>query len=163
MGITIRELRKGDLADVRSIFSEFVSYHYQRDSIFEKIASADLIWGDYLYASHTQDENCQVLVAELDGHIVGYCLGRSEEKPPIYSDRIVGAVGNIAVKEEFKRRGIGAALFRAINEWFQERGVHHIEIEAASTNPQAVHFWKKMGGREFIKRMLIPVSTDRPE
>jgi ribosomal protein S18 acetylase RimI-like enzyme len=155
MEITIRELAKEDMAEVKVIFEEFVRYHEQWDDIFEKIASAADMWGAYAHNSHTQDDNCRVLVAELDGHVVGYCLGRITEKPPIYRDKLIGEVDNIAVKEEHKRRGIGERLYTAINEWFRERGVDHVEIEAASANPQSVSFWKKMGGREFIKRMEI--------
>ena len=81
MEVIIRELRKEDLPEVKVIFGEFVRYHQQLDGIFEKIASADEMWGDYVYKSHTQDENCKVLVAEFGGHIIGYCLGRIGQKP----------------------------------------------------------------------------------
>jgi ribosomal protein S18 acetylase RimI-like enzyme len=155
MKVTIRELRREDLAEVKAIFSEFVRYHQQWDSIFEKIASADEMWGNYIYESHTKNEKCKVLIAELDGKIVGYCLGFIVEKPPIYQAKLIGEVGNIAVKEGYKRKGIGESLFSAIKEWFRKKGVHHIEIEAATANPQSVNFWKKMGSREFIKRMEI--------
>jgi ribosomal protein S18 acetylase RimI-like enzyme len=157
MEVIIRELREEDLPEVKVIFGEFVRYHQQWDSIFEKIASAEEVWGDYVYKSHTQDENCRVLVAEFDGHIVGYCLGRIAQKPPIYQAQVIGEVGNIAVKEEYKRQGIGGKLFTTIKEWFKEYGVDHIEIEAATANPQSVGFWKKVGGREFIKQMEIRI------
>ena len=77
------------------------------------------------------------------------------EKPPIYREKLIGEVSNIAVKEGCKRQGIGASLFCAMKEWFATQDVHHIELEAASANPQSVPFWEKMGGREFIKRMKI--------
>ena len=155
MEIVIRKLSKSDLPEVIKIFDEFVSYHEQHDSIFDKIASAAQAWGDYAYTSHTKDDNCQVFVAVCDKQIVGYCLGRIEEKPPIYREKIIGTVGNIAVKEGYKRQGVGEQMFKAIKEWFRENDVCHIEIEAAANNPQSVNFWKKMGGREFIKRMQI--------
>ena len=158
MGITIRELGKADLPEVKAIFKEFVRYHEQYDNIFEKIIEADRVWGDYVYTSHTRDKNCQVLVAQLDAHIVGYCVGRIEEKPPIYKDAVIGVVGNIAVKEIHKRQGIGEQLFTTIKEWFKGKGVCHIEIEVATANPQSTSFWKKMGGREFIKRMELRIE-----
>ena len=155
MDVIIRELREEDLPEVKANFAEFVRYHQQWDSIFEKIAAADDVWGAYVYKSHTQDEFCKALVAELDGHIVGYSLGRIGQKPPIYQARLIGEIENIAVKEGLKRQGIGARLLRSMKEWFKAHGVDHIEIEAAAANPQSVGFWKKMGAREFIKRMEI--------
>ena len=160
MEVIIRELRKEDLPEVKVIFGEFVRYHQQLDGIFEKIASADEMWGDYVYKSHTQDENCKVLVAEFGGHIIGYCLGRIGQKPPIYQAQVVGEVGNIAVKKGYKRQGVGGKLFTTIKEWFKECGVDHIEIEAATANPQSVGFWEKMGGREFIKQMEIRIEGE---
>jgi ribosomal protein S18 acetylase RimI-like enzyme len=157
MEVIIRELKKQDLPEVKAIFGEFVRYHQQCDIVFEKIASANEMWGDYVYRSHTQDENCRFLVAELDGHIIGYCLGRIAQKPPIYQAKMIGEIGNIAVKEGYKRQGIGGKLFTTIREWFIEHSVDHIEIEAATANPQSVGFWEKMGGRAFIKKMEIQI------
>jgi ribosomal protein S18 acetylase RimI-like enzyme len=156
-GLIIRELKREDLTEVNVIFKEFVKYHEQWDGIFEKVVSAEEAWSNYVYASHTQDEKCRVFVAELNGKIVGYCLGRIVEKPPIYQAKLIGQVDNIGVKEGYKRQGIGEKLFSRVKEWFKEQGVHHIEVEAATANPQSVNFWRKMGGREFIKRMEIRV------
>ena len=158
MEITIRELKKEDLPHVKVIFHEFVRYHEQWDAIFQKVEAAEGAWGDYILESHTQIEDSRVLVAELDDKIVGYCVGHVVEKPPIYAERLIGEVGNIAVKEEYKRRGIGERLFRAMKDWLIERGVCHVELEAATANPQSVGFWGKMGGREFIKRMVIELE-----
>jgi ribosomal protein S18 acetylase RimI-like enzyme len=157
MEVIIRELKEEDLPQVKAIFGEFVAYHQQWDAIFEKIASASEMWGDYVYGSHTQDESCRVLIAERGGHIVGYCMGRIAQKPPIYQARTIGEIRNIAVKEGHKRQGIGGKLFTTIREWFTEHNVDHIEIEAATANPQSVGFWGKMGAREFIKKMEIRI------
>lgn len=158
MPAIIRELQKNDLPQVTDIFGEFVKYHEHWDHIFEKIATADEMWGKHIYDSHTQNEHCKVLVAELDSHIVGYCVGRIVEKPPIYQAKLIGEVDNIAVKEGYKRMGIGERLFTTMKAWFSTHGVAHIETEVATTNPQSTNFWKKMGGREFITRMEIRIS-----
>jgi hypothetical protein len=67
-------------------------------------------------------------------------------------------VENIAVKAGNKRREIGERLFRVMKDWFVERGVFHVELEAATANLQSVGFWGKMGGREFTKRMVIEIE-----
>ncbi|MBN1992148.1 MAG: GNAT family N-acetyltransferase, partial [Anaerolineae bacterium] len=123
MPVTIRELQKKDLPQVKTIFREFVQYHQHRDHIFEKISAADKMWGQYVYESHLQDVHCKVLVAELEGSIVGYCMGRIVEKPPIYQAKLIGQVDNIAVKEGYKRQGIGEKLFAAMKVWFKEHNV----------------------------------------
>jgi GNAT superfamily N-acetyltransferase len=156
--ITVRELERGDLPHVKVIFQEFVRYHENWDGIFRKIEAAEEAWGDYILESHTEVEDSRALVAELNGKIVGYCVGHVIEKPPIYAEKLIGEVENIAVRAGYKRRGIGERLFRAMKDWFVEHGVYHIELEAATANPQSVGFWGKMGGREFIKRMVIELA-----
>jgi ribosomal protein S18 acetylase RimI-like enzyme len=156
--ITIRELEKEDLPHVKAIFREFVRYHENWDAIFQKIEAAEEAWGDYILESHTKVEDSRALVAELNGKIVGYCVGHVTEKPPIYAEKLIGEVENIAVKAGYKRRGIGERLFRAMKDWFVERGVCHVELEAATANPQSMGFWGKMGGREFTKRMVIEIE-----
>jgi hypothetical protein len=53
---------------------------------------------------------------------------------------------------------VGTQLFASMKEWFRERSVCHIEIEAATANPESLNFWTKMEGREFIKRMQIRIT-----
>jgi ribosomal protein S18 acetylase RimI-like enzyme len=135
-----------------------VRCHENWDAIFHKIEAAEESWGDHILESHTKVEDTRALVAELTGKIVGYCMGHVTKKPPIYAEKLIGEVENIAVKEGYKRRGIGETLFQAMKDWFVERGVCHVELEAATANPQSVGFWGKMGGREFMKRMVIELA-----
>ena len=155
--IIIRELKKADLTEVRAIFRQFVQHHVQYDYMFKKIAEADLMWGNYIIDSQKQNENFKALVADLNGEVVGYCIGFIHEKPPIYEKKLIGEVSNIAVKKGFKRCGIGHQLFDSIKDWFKEHKVDHIETEVATSNPQSMGFWSKVGGREFIKRMEIKI------
>lgn len=155
--VIVRELARDDLAEVRAIFEEFVSYHEQCDDIFEKVAAAAEMWSSHVYTLQAQEAKCRVFVAELDGKVVGYCLGRIVDKPPIYQARLIGEIANIAVREGHKRKGIGERLFRTTRAWLEGQGVHHIEVDVAAANAQSVGFWTRMGGREFIKRMEIRI------
>lgn len=102
MQVTIRELEEKDLPQVKIIFSEFVRYHEQRDAILEKIDAAEEAWGSYVFQSQAKDETCRVLVAELGTEIVGYCVGHIVEKPPIYQEKLIGEVSNIALTTPHK-------------------------------------------------------------
>ena len=83
------------------------------------------------------------IVAEINGQIAGYMMTRR------LLDR--GDVFSIAVAPAYRRRDVGAALFRytlsRLNEW----GVARIEIEVRKTNEAGASFWKRMG--------FEPVST----
>ena len=69
------------------------------------------------------DERCDHAVAELDGAVVG--TGRLLDGPDG-----VGLVGRMAVAEDVRGRGIGAALLARLEERARERGVPVLELHA---------------------------------
>jgi ribosomal protein S18 acetylase RimI-like enzyme len=155
--IVIRDLRADDLQAAKTIFNEFVQHHVQYDSTFEKVADADQLWADYILESDTTKDDFKVLIADLDGQVVGFCLGYVAERPPIYKSQRIGMIGNIAVKQSHKRQGIGHLLFDEIKTWFKSQDIALIETEVAISNPQSMGFWSKVGGRSFITRMEIKI------
>lgn len=155
--IFTRDLKEADLPEAKIIFNEFVQHHVQYDDTFEKVADADQLWADYIWESYTTKEDFKVLVVELDGQVVGFCLGYVAERPPIYKSKRIGMIGNIAVKKGYKRLGIGHRLFDEIKVWFKTQDIELIETEVAISNPQSMGFWKKVGGRSFITRMEIKI------
>jgi ribosomal protein S18 acetylase RimI-like enzyme len=160
--LIIRDLRREDLPEVQAIFGEFVRYHEGVDAILAKIDGAEEVWGEYVYSSHTGSDSFRVLVAEVEGRIGGYCVGQIREKTPIYEERVIGEVGNIAVREGLKRRGIGERMFDVMRDWFAERGASHVELQAAVNNPQSMGFWRKMGGRPFVVTMEMGMQDWNP-
>ncbi len=156
MDILIRELTKEDFDGIKRIFAESFKYHEQIDSIFASSEGADQIWIDYIDTIYQQDD-IQVYIAILDDDIVGYCVGQILDKPPVFKMRRIGQINNIAVKEGHKQHGVGQLLFEKIKGWFDTQNVCHIELSAATNNPQSLAFWSKMGGREFMKTMIITI------
>lgn len=155
--IIIRDLQEKDLPEVKIIFNEFVQHHVKYDRTFEKVSDADQMWADYIHESHTTKDDFRVLIAEIEGQVVGFCLGYVAERPPIYKSKRIGMIGNIAVKEGYKRLSIGQQLFAEIKTWFKAQGIDLIETEVAISNPQSMGFWTKVGGRSFITRMEIKI------
>jgi [ribosomal protein S18]-alanine N-acetyltransferase len=83
------------------------------------------------------------VVAVIGGQIAGYMMTRR------LFDR--GDIFSIAVAPAYRRKDIGAALFRytvnRLNEW----GIARIELEVRKTNEAGASFWRRMG--------FEPVST----
>ena len=156
LAVRIREITEKDFTAVRKIFVESSSFHEQVDSIFASINEADQIWINYITTIFQQDD-FKIYVALRGEQIVGFCVGQIIEKPPVYQVKKIGQVNNIAVKEGHKRQGIGKVLSETINAWFMTQQVNHIELLVATNNPQSLGFWNKMGGREFMKKMVIQI------
>jgi len=79
-----------------------------------------------------------VVAVEKD-HIVGFIL--SEESPPL------AHIITLDVEKQHRRRGVGTALLRQLEENLAFRGVRSILLETATNNDAAVAFWKQHGYR----------------
>ncbi len=79
----------------------------------------------------------ECLVAEAAGQIAGFILAEHEgERAHLITIDVLGAE---------RRRGVGTALLRAIEQSLAGRGVRQIELETATDNHAAIAFWQKHG------------------
>ena len=61
----------------------------------------------------------------------------------------VGAIQNVAVLPEYRRRGIGQALVQGALQGFQQAGVKRVTLEATSDNLTAVNLYDRIGFTTF--------------
>lgn len=52
---------------------------------------------------------------------------------------------DIRVQPDWRGKGVGSALFRAVLEWAKERACTELKIETQNNNPAAVRFYLKQG------------------
>lgn len=92
------------------------------------------------WARHDPDD---VLVAELDGRVVGYLtLGRPTTLP---SNAHVWQVQGLAVHPDARRRGVARALLRAGVEEARARGARRLTLRVLGTNPGAQALYASEG------------------
>ncbi len=90
--------------------------------------------------------NSFVVVAEIDGKIVGYLLG-GEIDIPYYNFRIA-ELCNMCVDSDYRKRGIGVALYAEFEKYFKGIGIEHFMVTASFKNESAKAFYRKMGFEE---------------
>ena len=61
----------------------------------------------------------------------------------------IGAIQNVAVLPEYRRRGIGQALVQGALQGFQRAGVTRVTLEATSDNLTAVNLYDRIGFSTF--------------
>jgi RimJ/RimL family protein N-acetyltransferase len=84
-----------------------------------------------------------VLVAELDGRIVGrLSIGRDVHP----ASEHVADVG-LMVADGYRRRGIGRALMEAAEDWARQVGVRKIELHVFPHNEAALGLYDRIGYR----------------
>ncbi|MFU8651982.1 ribosomal protein S18-alanine N-acetyltransferase [Methanotorris formicicus] len=93
------------------------------------------------------------IVAEIDGHIVGYIIGTIEWGN--------GHIISIAVDRKFRNRGIGSILIEYLEKYFFERcNVKYIVLEVRVSNKKARMFYYKRG---YVDKRFLPKYYDDGE
>ena len=87
-----------------------------------------------------------VVVAEINNNIVGYLLGE-ESNIPYYNFKIA-ELCNMCIDSNYRKQGIGNALYKVFEKSFKEQGVTHFIVTASFKNESAKAFYKKMGFEE---------------
>lgn len=95
-------------------------------------------WSENAYVSALANENALYLVAEgADGSIVGLCglldiLGE-------------GDISNVAVREDFRKKGIGEKMLSELLKQGRERGITAFTLEVRASNGTAIRLYEKFG------------------
>ncbi|HEU0013704.1 MAG TPA: ribosomal protein S18-alanine N-acetyltransferase [Longimicrobium sp.] len=102
-------------------------------------------WKDATFRGLMKRTDTDVLVAELDGRVVGYAacwtvIDQSE-------------LGNVAVDPDARGAGVGGALVDAVVERVKERGAYECYLEVRESNGSAQSIYRQRG--------FIPVGRRR--
>ncbi|AOZ92350.1 GNAT family N-acetyltransferase [Paenibacillus crassostreae] len=89
------------------------------------------------FSRQLQWDSDLIMVAEEDGEIVGALIGTIEYNHGCYF--------RIAIHPDYRRRGIGKALVKAMEQRFQQRKVSRIMIVGDEQNLTSMPFFEAMG------------------
>lgn len=127
-GMTIRKMRSTDLARVMQI----------------ELATFTMPWSESTFRGLLRRTDSDLLVAEVRGDVAGYTV--------FWAVTDQGELGNVAVAEEFRGKGIGRKLVDAVLDMATARGVREIFLEVRKSNAGAQNLYKTFGFYEVGKR-----------
>lgn len=87
-----------------------------------------------------ENDNAFVIVAEYEGKFAGYA--------DIWTVLDEADLNSIAVRVDFRRKGIGDAIMLAMTEMLSANGVATINLEVRVSNMPAIKLYKKYGFNE---------------
>jgi RimJ/RimL family protein N-acetyltransferase len=96
-----------------------------------------------IISEFASSENSILLVAEMDGKIIGTlnCRGRSDRKAIHHSVAI-----GMSVDQDWRGQGIGTLLMTNFIDWARETGfIKRIELMVFERNEIAIHLYQKFG------------------
>jgi ribosomal protein S18 acetylase RimI-like enzyme len=95
------------------------------------------------------DSNIHVLLAEVDGEIVG-CVQGEVTRRSDYLPITVGHVSLIYVMKQFRRKGVGRRLMEELCRFFNSNKAEQLTVRYIIGNKEAEGFWRKLGFEPII-------------
>jgi ribosomal-protein-alanine N-acetyltransferase len=79
------------------------------------------------------------LVAKIGNEVIGYAIGEKNKES--------GLIISIALKKEWRRRGIGKRMVEKLLESFKKEGINIIFLHVREENREAINFYQALGFR----------------
>ena len=119
----------------------------------EKYASWDTTPTEADIAGFWSSDPELFLVAEADGKVVGFLVGRESRDIP---DEVLrrrgatkaGSIETLAVDTQYRRRGIATALLNRVFDLFRQMGVDYVSLAVPAEEAGARRLYEKLGFRE---------------
>jgi ribosomal protein S18 acetylase RimI-like enzyme len=157
--VIIRKAVREDIPTILELWKELMDFNKKYDRIFSRSATGHEGFAKLLTGHISSDTSC-VFVAEAGKDIIGYCLAIIEKYPPFFESKGRGLVQNVAVTQQYRRRGIGKQLLKKTQSWFSKKGVQRVEAYVAKTNKISKGFWAKMGFTPFVETVFREIERD---
>jgi GNAT superfamily N-acetyltransferase len=149
---TIRRARAEDGDDVSRLFAEVDALHHENLPWLVGPPSPESR-AEELLTETLAHEDVAVFVADAshgdmtNARLVGAALGRLRKAPehPGFVPEKWGVLESLAVRADFRRRGVGTLLTRAVETWALERGAPWLEVNVYDFNAEARRFYESLG------------------
>ncbi len=100
-------------------------------------------WSPYIFLQMHYSNPENFLVVEEDGRIIGYAVFTIKNNPfPL------GHLLNLAVKESYKRQGVGSLLLKTVLRMLEEKRTKEVYLEVNKANIAARRFYASFGFKE---------------
>lgn len=126
--LEIRRMRNADLPRVMDI----------------ELATFTMPWSEATFRGLLRRKDSDLLVADSRGDLAGYAV--------FWAVLDQGELGNVAVHENYRGKGIGRQLVQAVIDRAGDRGVREIFLEVRQSNTQAQELYKTFGFVEVGRR-----------
>ena len=148
MPVTIRPAKASDEPALGRMGAALARQHHgfdaQRFMVSDDVEAGYRWW---LGKEARRPDEAVVLVAELDGDVVGYCYGRLEGVDWNMLLDKHGALHDIWVEEKARGTGTGQLLAEAMVQRLTDMGAPRVVLSTAAKNESARRLFERLGWR----------------
>ncbi|MEK9198520.1 GNAT family N-acetyltransferase [Ureibacillus sp. FSL E2-3493] len=155
MKINIVSTKGEDFNAVNVIVKEGQDQHAEAlPKIFKKVEQVML---ESYFQQLLAESNCDILIAKENQTVIGFAVVEIKKSPAFESmvERKYAYINDFGVKSNYKRGGVGTALFNACVEWSKEKGAQSLELNVWEFNEQAISFYERFGMKTMSRKMTL--------
>jgi GNAT superfamily N-acetyltransferase len=156
-----RPARPGDNVDLARNWVDTARHYAELDPDAFQVPATDglVMWFEELL-HRPRSEDAVWLVAELDGQVVGDVSARLERPVDDAGHQLLRDLGRVrlyvdalGVLVSFRRRGVGAQLMHAAEQWGRDRGAVRSVLTTHHASPLSVPFYEQ--GMGYERRSIV--------
>ena len=156
--VRIRAATKTDEAALGRYGGALMRLHYDLDpQRFIMVEQPEKGYGRFLI-SQLDEPDSVVLVAEIDGEVLGYAFASLVGMNWMELRGPCGYVHDVYVDERARRSGMGSRLMRAAIEWLRAHAAPRVVLQSAARNPGAQHLFESLGFRHTMIEMTLELG-----
>jgi ribosomal protein S18 acetylase RimI-like enzyme len=107
----------------------------------------------YDLLSYVEREDVEVVVAEIDGTVVGSGYTLIRKNNDYFKDAFYGYIGFMYVEPAHRGKGIAKDILVYLNNWLAARDISEIRLNVYDQNPSAIKAYEKAGFKKYIVEM----------
>jgi ribosomal protein S18 acetylase RimI-like enzyme len=154
--LTVRKATRADIPALGRLGAMMVRTHHEFDPqrFIAPRSGTEQGYGGFLGSQI--DGDAILLVADVDGEVVGYAYGHVEGHDYMELRGPAGILEDIIVDPAYRGRGIGATLLDAITSAFEAQGAPQVVLSTAYQNETAQRLFERAG----FRRTMIEMTRD---
>ncbi len=156
--VRVREATREDVPAIARLAADLVRLHHQFDPrrfFLEEPVEDGYAWW---IGRELDRDGAVVLVAEIDGAVVGYTYSSLEKRDWVRLLDAHGAVHDVFVDAAHRRHGVARALMQATVAALAARGAERIVLSTATPNESARALFAELGFRPTMIEMTLDVK-----
>ena len=154
MDFVIRKANQNDAHTTNELLTFLIKDEKKYDSNINDNCVVNRLYEDII-----PNESNIVLVAEVNGNIVGYLFGYLVNNGDAYINK-VSKLEAVYVAEEYRKNGIATELIREFKVWSLNNNVVFMEVQVLNNNFEAMKLYVNNGFKAFKSTLVSNIGNE---